>query len=128
MTAIVPAICLNCAKELRIPYTLIGAPVACPSCGKTVIPKVPLGTIYPDTGYETSFKDFISFLRGAAYRKEAKRFFDQWFGFRIRGDGDATNVGPRDGEGIDLLTLHQMIQDDPAKQLDFYRTLQASWR
>jgi hypothetical protein len=36
--------------------------MTCPSCGQTVVPQVPVGTVLPDTGCQMTYMDFRQLL------------------------------------------------------------------
>lgn len=128
MNPSVQARCPVCDGTVDVPYILLGAPTACPACGKIVAPELPVGTVYPKTKYEITFRDFLLLVRGRAYRSTVDRLLDRWFGYHMRGEGDSAVVQTRNGEVIDLVGLHRQIQEDPAKQTEIYKAVMALWR
>ena len=128
MSPSVEALCPACKGRIEVPYTLLGAPTACPSCGKFVVPEVLVGTIYPITEYEITLGDFQQLVGNSAYRSAVGALLARWFHYRIDGDGDSTIVRSPAGESLDLIELHRQIQEDPTKQRELYRTAMALWR
>lgn len=128
MKPTVEAVCPLCGARINVPYVLLGAVTACPSCGETAVPHVAVGTSYPRTDYQITFSDFQQLVTTKAYRSSVGELFLEWYGYRIVGDGDSTAVLSRVGENVDLLELHQQIQGDSLKQRALYQVAMALWR
>lgn len=128
MTPIVLARCPNCGRKVEVPYILLGTATSCPSCGETVVPEVPVGTVYPRTNYQISYHDFQQLVAGRAYKPAIGELLARWFDYELSGNGGSSSVRSRDGENIDLVELHMRIQEDPAKQQEIYRIAMALWR
>ncbi len=111
-----------------MPYILLGAATSCPSCGKRVVPQVPVGTSYPKTDYQITFADFQQLVTTEAYRSSVGGLLLEWYGYRIVGAGDSSAVLSREGENVDLVELHQQIQGDSVKQRALYGAAMALWR
>lgn len=128
MSRYVKAVCPICRTDLKVPFVLLGAPMSCASCGKSIVPAVPVGTIYPRTGYEITFGDFQLLVTTRAYRSAVAKLLARWFDCEIMGDGDATIVRSHQGESLNLVSLHRKIQEDATKQRELYGTAMALWR
>lgn len=126
--ASIQACCPACGGMVEIPYILLGAPIVCPSCGKTAVPEVPVGTVYPRTEYEITFRDFQQLLSNSSYRPSIGELLVRWFDYEVRVKGETAVVRSRRGQAVDLLELHPQIQEDSAKQHAIYKTAMAFWR
>jgi hypothetical protein len=125
---IVKAQCPNCASSIEVEYVWLGAPTKCPACGRTEIPFIPVGTVYPVTQWELSFSDFMQLLGDSNGRLRMNDLLGGWYGYTIAGDGQATTVESSAGERIEPTALHERIQGDPDKQFALYQTAMAVWR
>lgn len=128
MSPTVHARCPACGEMLEVPYILLGAAMVCTSCGRTVVPEVPVGTVYPRTEYAITFRDFQQLVGGSDYGPAIGELLALWFGYEIGGEGEASVVRSRRGEPVDLVELHRRIQADSAKQQEIYRAAMALWR
>jgi len=124
----IQARCPECGGLVEVPYILLGAPTACSSCDKTVVAEVPVGTVYPRTEHEITFRDFQQLLSGSAYRSAIGELLARWFDYEIRGIGETAVVRSRGGVAVDPVKLHRQIQEDSAKQREIYKTAIALWR
>lgn len=124
----IKARCPVCGGAFEVPYILLGAPTVCPFCGETVVPEIPVGTVYPRTEYELPFRDFQQLLSERAYKSAIGELLARWFDYAIGGEGEATVVCSRAGEAVDLVELHRQIQEDSAKQHEVYKAAMALWR
>lgn len=127
MNSAVETVCPKCNSKLLIEYKLLGASTTCPSCGRRVVPQVPVGTEYPNTEYEITFADFHQLLAQKDYRNAVGELLAQWFGYEITDEGESTVVLSRDGKTVDILDLHLEIQNDSTKQRKLYKTAMALW-
>src|SRR5437867_2287024 len=118
----VATVCPDCDVAIRTHYMLLGAPVACESCGHSVIPTVPVGTSYPITEYEMTFGDFNQLLSYPPYRSSVSPLLERWFGYKVESTEDTLEIQTRDGSPVDALDVHLCIQADRPKQLDIYQT------
>lgn len=121
-------VCQNCGASLDTPYVLLGAAAECPSCGERTVPRVPVGTFYPERGYEISFADFRRLLSDPDYRPSVAPLLRRWFGYELEASGDVVRIRSQNGEEVDPLSLHLSIQEDSSKQSSLYRTAMTLWR
>ena len=87
-----------------------------------------MGGSYPITHWELKFQDFLRLLRDRASRQHVEPLLVSWFGYRLRGEGNETQIQDFTNQALDPLTVHLAIQDDPPKQLAFYRAAMSLWR
>lgn len=120
--------CPECSETIAVPYVLLGVPRSCSFCGQTVVPKVPVGAAYPTTRFELTFLDFEQLIRANDRKHEIGRLLARWFDYEILGVGDASKVRSREGEEVDIVELHQIIQKDPEKQRQVYGVAMDLWR
>ena len=85
----IEAQCPVCGGIIEVPYTLLGAPIACPACDETVVPEVPVATAYPETAYEIIFLDFQQLVREMACRPAISELLARWFDYEISGKGES---------------------------------------
>lgn len=128
MSTILKAFCPVCQTTIDVPYVLVGATVPCPSCSNRVVPQVALGTSYPETGYQMTFSDFSQLLTNKDSASSVADLLFAWYGHTAVTTGEGTLVKSREGEIVDLVELHQQVQQDSAKQLAVYRAAMALWR
>ena len=130
MSKLVEVNCPSCKVGMKIPYILIGALVKCDSCAAPVVPDVPVGTVYPETGYEITFKDFHQLLTDEAYIKPVMELLRKWYDLKVEYDpkADAIRKVSRGQTPVNLLDLHKEIQGDDAKRKALYQTAMSLWR
>ena len=121
-------VCQNCGASLDTPYILLGAAAECPSCGESTIPQVPVGTRYPQTGFELKFADFQRLLSDADYVPSLAPLLRQWFGYCLESSGGVTRIRSQSGAEVDPLSLHLSIQEDSSKQYTLYQAAMSLWR
>jgi hypothetical protein len=110
------------------PYILLGVDVECSACGKRTIPRVPVGTYYPITGYEITYANFQQLLSDTAYRPSIAPLLRQWFGYEIDAAGESIRIRSGSGAEIDMLSLHRRIQADSSRQYALYQAAMTLWR
>lgn len=120
--------CPLCKSSIDLPYILIGVEMTCSSCGKSIVPEIPIGTAYPQTEYQLTFSDFKQLVTSKGYRGIIGALLSRWFGYKIKNEGEGAIIWAPDGERIDLLELHRAIQDDEAKRHELYNAAAALWR
>jgi len=123
--------CPACSELDRAPYILVGAPVKCPSCGKTSLASIPEGTILPRTGYELTFQDFRQLIDNQYYRPRVTELLCRWFGLDARWHTNESMESIAESDYnllLELVKLHQRIQANPAWQKELYRAAMALWR
>ena len=121
-------ICQSCGAKIDVPYSLIGATITCPECGKRIVPQAVAGTRPSNTGYEITFSDFHRLLSDPEYRPAIAPLLREWFGYELEPLGNSISIRAGDGGEVDELTLHQRIQSDEAKQSALYRAAMTLWR
>jgi hypothetical protein len=121
-------VCQHCEAGIDTPFVLLGVANECLSCGERTIPRVPVGTFYPDTGYEMTFADFRLLLSDPDDRLSVLPLIRQWYGYELEEPGGTICIRSRDGEEVDLLSLHLRIQGDSPRQQSLYRTAMTLWR
>jgi hypothetical protein len=89
---------------------------------------VPEGSVFPDTGWELTFDDFIQLIQGDSSRATIGPLLKQRFGYRVAGKGKASRVVDAKRALVDLLSLHLQIQRDKPLQRDLYQAAMSLWR
>jgi hypothetical protein len=125
---IINAVCQNCGSSFELPYERLGTSMRCDNCHKYTIPVVPVGTLYPNTGYSISYTDFHHLVEYAPYRKKVGKLIKEWFDYSIVSDGQDIQIMNNHEESIDLLWLHLRIQASPDFQKRLYQTAMGLWR
>jgi hypothetical protein len=120
--------CPLCGRWGVAAYRLLGQSTACAGCGREIIPRVPDGTVYPDTGRELTFGDFRQLLAQDTRTAGIRRLLREWFGYRVRRRGGACKVVDDARATVDLLALHLRIQDDETRQRALYNSAMSLWR
>lgn len=120
--------CPACHQASRVEYRRLGSATLCLGCHRHTVPRVPVGGSYPITQWELKFQDFLRLLRDRASRQHVEPLLVSWFGYRLRGEGNETQIQDFTNQALDPLTVHLAIQDDPPKQLAFYRAAMSLWR
>ena len=128
MSAIVSVECTECGYVSRTEYRLLGCVMACSRCHREFLPRVPEGSVLPDTGWELTFGDFIQLVQSDSSRATIGPLLKQWFGYRIAGKGKASRVADTKKALVDLLSLHLEIQRDEPRQHDLYQAAMSLWR
>jgi hypothetical protein len=128
MSAIVRVECTECGYVSRIEYRRLGCVMSCSRCHRESRPNVPEGSVFPDTGWELTFDDFIQLIQGDSSRATIGPLLKQWFGYRVAGKGKASRVVDAKRALIDLLSLHLQIQRDKPRQRDLYQAAMSLWR
>ena len=107
---------------------MLGSSVECPACGASVIPEVPVGTNYPITSYEITFRDFCQLLTYPPHRPHVLPFLREWFGYDAPLVPGGFSILTADGSAVPPLAVHQRIQSDAQRQYDLYQTAMSLWR
>jgi hypothetical protein len=106
----------------------LGAPTKCGACGRTDIPFIPVGTVYPVTQWELSFSGFTRLLADLNGRSRINGLLGSWYGYTVAGHGEASTVQSSTGERIDPIALHERIQGNPENQYALYQMAMGLWR
>lgn len=121
-------VCKSCGARAETPYTMLGAPLVCGVCGVRGVPK-PLADERPsNTGYALTFADFRRLVEDPWCRPSVAPLLRKWFGYELEPAGEAVLIRARGGEEADAVKVHQLIQDDEAKQASLYRAAMTLWR
>lgn len=113
---------------MDVEYIWLGAPTKRGSCGRTEIPLIPVGTVYPVTQWELSFADFTQLLADPNVRSRVNGLLDRWYGYTVAGDGAASTVQSSTGDEIDPIALHERIQGNRENQYALYQMAMGLWR
>ncbi len=117
-------VCPICHSTIYVSYVLLGAISSCPFCDERIVPRVPIGTGYPKTGFQITFRDFQLLVSSG----DVADLLLEWYGYTAIDNGYAWFVKSPKGNKIDLVELHLRIQKDPVKQKSLYRAAMAVWR
>ena len=89
---------------------------------------VPVGSVYPNTQWELTFRDFVRLVRDRNSRARVEPLVDAWFGYRIYESDKGVQIVDAGNQPLDLLAVHLAIQDDSPKQRSLYQTAMSQWR
>jgi len=128
MASDIKVMCTDCNGSFKMPYILLGTTVECPSCGKRSLPNVVPGILFPNTGYQLTFKDFRQLLTKPECKARMGSYLEDWYGYEIMLDSEPSCVVDERRKQVDLLELHLSIQKNPVKQQMVYRVAMALWR
>ena len=126
--SVVRARCPNCQGPIDISYVMLGAPMTCPTCGRSEIPEVLVGTTLPDTGWELSFADFRQLLGSHEGGTILDGLLRDWYGHSVTADGHHAAIQSSSGQPIDELDVHESVQREPDKQRALYQAAMALWQ
>jgi hypothetical protein len=82
----------------------------------------------PATGRELSYPDFLRLVREADGRRAVAPLLREWFGCRVTGNGETTQIVDAKRLAVDMLSLHLRIQEDESKQRCLYQIAMTLWR
>jgi hypothetical protein len=128
MPALVDVQCPDCQHAFRIEYRLLGSAAVCPGCQSRVTAAIAAGTTYPSTGWELTFRDFLSLIQSSDSRSRIAPLLRSWFDYGVNGTDASSQVTNPQGEAVELLELHLRIQDDPTQQHELYQAAMSLWR
>jgi len=128
MRSTLKLVCPECQQEVETTYVLLGADTICPECKRSVKLQDFVGLVYPNTGYELSFRQFQQLLEEPHCRDVVRGFLNQNLGVNLKYPNDGLAIGSGMSDAIDHLNLHLRIQDDAALQLSLYRLAMSLWR
>ena len=120
--------CPHCAGTLPVPYARLGSTVRCDHCSRYVVAAIPPGGVYPVTGADLHYGDFLQLISDPEYRSAVQPLVSRWFGYTLAGAGADVAVLNDAGEALDPLWLHLRIQEDAARQSELYQTAMSLWR
>jgi len=80
------------------------------------------------TGYEISLEDLRRLVSDPYCQPVSAPLLQDWYGYKIEGQGPNAAVRSHEGEVVDLRDLHQRIQNDPVKQRAIYNRAMDLWR
>ena len=121
-------VCPGCHAPIGTKYILLGVPVVCEACARTVVAKVPEGVPYPRTGYQVTFRDFYRLLADQASLAAVQSLIRNWFGYEVSLIGGNADIRASGGGQVEALDLHLLIQADREKQYDLYQAAMSIWR
>jgi len=107
---------------------MLGAAVECPACRESVVPEVLVGTSYPNTGYEITFRNFCQLLTYPPYRPHVLPSIHEWFSYDAPLTPSGFSIVAADGSSVSPLTVHLSIQSAPQRQYALYQTAMSLWR
>ena len=125
---LVKARCPVCQSSIDVEYVWLGAPTKCGTCGRTEIPIIPVGTVYPVTRWELSFSDFTQLLADQNGRSRINDLLARWYGYTVAGEGRDPTIQSSIGERIEPIALHERIQGNPGNQYALYQLAMDLWR
>ena len=120
--------CPECRHGSRIEFRRLGSEMVCPGCRTMTVPDVPVGGSYPVTQWDLKFRDFVMLVRGGSYREHIEPLLSSWFGYRVTGIGENSQIVDSMNRPVDMLTVHLEIQDDSDRQRSLYQTAMSLWR
>jgi hypothetical protein len=109
-------------------FIRLGSVDRCPSCRTFTIPYIPEGGRVPAHGYEVTYANFRYLVEDPVYRKAVAPLLAGWFAYSIVVEGSDVWVKSSNGEMIDVLWLHLVIQADADKARVLYGTAMSLWR
>jgi hypothetical protein len=123
-TAIAQVECPICKAAFSFEYHLLGSQHRCPGCTRWIVPLVPQGGFFPQSGIELQYGDFLQLLPEVEFQALVER----WFGYSVARDGDSAVIHNAANERIELLWIHRRIQSDQAKAGEMYNLAMTLWR
>jgi hypothetical protein len=120
--------CTTCGAAMDVPYYRIGLSITCSKCGEVTVPRIPLGTTYPNTGYQITYSDFIQLLTYPAYRAGIVPLIEEWFDCQVLESDDDPLLRTRAGQALPCAEVHEQIQTDPQKQFTLYQRAMSLWK
>ncbi len=121
-------VCPSCSTEIDTPYMMLGASVTCSACKSLVIPRVESGTLFPNTGFEITFRDFVQLLTYEAYRTQVLSVVKEWEPTVEHLTDIDAEIGAGTAQEKALIVIHRKIQGDSVKQNKLYQTAMSLWR
>ena len=126
MDTTLPTVCQSCAGAMPVRYRWFGAPADCPHCLRATIPVLAPGTVYPPTGYELRFHDFVQLLRSGD--RTVARFLADAFGYSVDRSAGVPLIMNDRQEAIEISWLHDRIQENVAQRREIHGIAMALWR
>jgi hypothetical protein len=123
------AICPTCERPFECPYYRLGLAQSCPHCASVV----PINlrsvqyTSIGNTGYQTTFGQFVRLLNEDAERGVLQRMIHTRLGLRAE-SAAPTEFRTATNEPISLAEVHEQIQQHPQLQYDLYQYRMNLWR
>ena len=88
----------------------------------------PTATANVKTGYEMTFDEFRQLVSTPSSQPNVAPLLREWFGYEIRGSGNATAIYSSTGASIPLSEAHGQIQGDQIMQYTVYQRAMDIWR
>ncbi|HEY0602053.1 MAG TPA: hypothetical protein VGD58_04035 [Herpetosiphonaceae bacterium] len=122
-------LCPSCEQHFESPYYRLGLARPCPHCDSVVainLRSVEYASI-GNTGYQTTFGQFVRLLNEDAARGVLQRMIDRTLGLRANAAPPTEFLTATD-DPLSLADVHEQIQQHPQLQYDVYQYRMNLWR
>lgn len=118
---LIETICPACRASLPTSYIELDASRCCPSCGKLVVPLIPVGTKMYMPAWGMTYGKFCRCFTHDVYWNEVRPLMKAWYDYNYEVIDGAIKITNSNGHAIDPFELHLKIQADEDQQYDLYQ-------